>query len=254
MSSPLLEVCVDSYVSAMNAIKAGAARLEVCSALSEGGLTPSSGLVRSIIKSLEQENAREKVQVFVMIRSRSGDFAYESYDVYQMKLEIESLLALADGFVFGCLHPDGRLQEDHMITLMQECAGKPITFHRAFDVALDPFEMIDQLTRLGVARILTSGQATTAELGLQQIKRYIEHASNRIIVLPGCGINSSNIRKIAAELKVQEYHSSASSLQTSKMAHKNRLLYPSQHIHNTYDFKSCDHNEALRIVVALKSV
>lgn len=250
----LLEVCIDSIGSAINAIMAGVGRLEVCSALSEGGLTPSNGLLQAIRCYLEQNDGKFTVQLFVMIRPRPGDFCYNQLEIDQMLSEIHALQPLADGFVFGCLTPNGQLDQDGAAQLLQACELKPATFHRAFDVAADPIALIEQLIVLGFRRILTSGQAATAEQGLEQLRSYIALAGDRIVIMPGGGINDSNIERIVSELSLPEYHSSASSRQSSRMQHVNSVLYSNiSCLDNTYDYKQCDLGKAISIVKRLKS-
>lgn len=248
MNKPILEICIDSFESAVNAIQAQAARLEVCSALAEGGLTPSIGLIKSIRNYLTEINRSNQIELFAMIRPRSGDFVYSDLDVEQMKWEIESLRESVDGFVFGCLLPDGQVDVENCKTLLQLCANRPVTFHRAFDYAFDPFKAIDQLIEIGFRRILTSGQASSAEKGLEKLKKLIAHASNRIIILPGCGIKSSNIALLANELQVQEYHGSASTEISSKMTFKQTSVALSA------SYIQCDFNEAAKIVQHLNTL
>ena len=252
MSNYLFEVCIDSLESAVTAIRSGAARLEVCSALSEGGLTPSTGLVQSIRQFLQQNEF--SVTLFAMIRPRGGDFHYSQLDVIQMKAEILQLKLLVDGFVFGCLLPDGQLDQITSIELLKLSKPKQVTFHRAFDLAKDPISLIDLLIDLGFDRILTSGQASSVDIGVDQLRKFIEHAADRILILPGCGINSGNIGTLVQRLPVFEFHSSASKLRKSSMQFVSSELYPCAHIcGNTYDFKTTDPAEVDALIVGLRT-
>ncbi|KAK7792208.1 hypothetical protein R5R35_000490 [Gryllus longicercus] len=199
-----MEVCVDCVESAVNAAAGGANRIELCSALSEGGLTPTRGLLE-IVKSCVC------IPVFAMLRPRAGsDFMYSRLEVEVMKKDAKLLMdAGADGFVFGALDESGRIDEDVCRELLNVVSPLPVTFHRAFDVLVDPLEGLETLVRLGFTRILTSGQETSAEKGVGLIKSLISKSGNRIKIMPGAGITENNLANILNATGAIEFHASA---------------------------------------------
>lgn len=215
-----MEVCVDSFESASAAVQGGAQRIELCSSLDQGGLTPSLGLLTLIRQRLPAD-----LLVFVMIRCRGGDFVYDESEMSVMEEEIRSFLRSnqrVDGFVFGALLPDGTI-DVHCLTTLLAAIPKEIalTFHRAFDFVAKWDTAMEQLIQLGFHRILTSGQETSAYYGRKTIRQMITHAQNRIIVLPGCGINVTNLESILRETGAKEFHASARVRRPSKMIYKN---------------------------------
>ena len=204
-----MEVCVDSVESAVNACKGGACRLELCAALSEGGLTPTPGMLR-IIKSVVT------IPVFVMLRPRSGDdFVYSSYEVEVMKNDAVVLKEWgADGFVFGALTASGDIDKNVCKEIMNIVSPLPATFHRAFDVCRDVTMALSTVIELGFSRILTSGQELTASEGIPVIKKLILNADGRIIIMPGAGITRVSVGEILQQTGAREFHSSAKVLKT----------------------------------------
>lgn len=197
-----IEICANSAASCIEAEKGGAYRVELCAAIPEGGTTPSYG---EIITALENTN----LKVNVIIRPRGADFLYSRLEINAMKKDIEMCKSLGvNGVVFGCLTSEGDLHMEYMQELMNAAEGLSVTCHRAFDMARDPFDCMEKLIELGVDRILTSGQQTSAEKGIPLLKKLIEKANNRIIIMPGCGINENNIQKIAQETGATELHMS----------------------------------------------
>ncbi|XP_032986453.1 copper homeostasis protein cutC homolog isoform X2 [Rhinolophus ferrumequinum] len=164
----LMEVCVDSVESAINAERGGAGRIELCSGLLEGGTTPSMGILQ-VVKQCVQ------IPVFVMIRPRGGDFLYSDREVEVMKADIGlAKLYGADGLVFGALTEDGHIDKELCMSLMALCRPLPVTFHRAFDMVHDPMAALETLLTLGFERVLTSGCDSSALEGLPLIKRLID--------------------------------------------------------------------------------
>ncbi|XP_057338584.1 copper homeostasis protein cutC homolog [Microplitis mediator] len=198
-----MEICIDSIESAKNAIKGGASRLEACSALSEDGLTPTPGLIR-FIKNYSN------VPVYAMIRIRAGNFVYSEEEKEAMLYDLKILDSIgADGFVFGALKADNSVDVDVCKEIINAAKFKPVTFHRAFDEVADPFEALEQVIGLGFARVLTSGQKNTAPEGLELIKELVKQAGDRIIIMPGSGINPDNILLIKDTTHAKEFHASA---------------------------------------------
>ncbi|KZS12471.1 Copper homeostasis protein cutC [Daphnia magna] len=209
-SSCILEVCVDSLESARNAELGGASRLELCSSLSLGGLTPTVGLVQSVKKCV-------KLPIYVMIRPRDGDFVYDEDELLVMEQDITSLKEVqVDGFVFGVLHLDCTVDREACLRLISSAYPLPCTFHRAFDVTTDAFVAMEELIQLGFRRILTSGQQQTAETGLELIVRLRERAGERIVIMAGAGVTERNASSIVMASRVTEIHGSASRQRESR--------------------------------------
>lgn len=198
-----IEICAGSVPSCMAAKDGGADRVELCAGLAEGGLTPSLGMIR---------RAREisGIGINVIIRPRGGDFLYSDSDIRQMEYDIYAAQdAGADGVVFGALTADGDVDEKAMTFLMTAAGDLPVTFHRAFDHCRNPHEAMETLIKFGCRRILTSGCSPSAEAGASTIAELVALAGDRICIMPGCGINSGNIARIAALTGAREFHMSA---------------------------------------------
>lgn len=185
----ILEVCVDSYASAVAAIAGGADRLELCSALSVGGLTPSAALLRQIRKGSD-------IPIRCLMRPRGGDFFYTPEEIQQMAMEMAALRdAGADGFVIGCLTADGELDGNAMEPLLKEASGLGLTLHRCIDVSRDLEETYRQAALLGFDTVLTSGGAGKCLDGIETIGRLlaIRDNENGPEVLIGAGVNAGVI-------------------------------------------------------------
>ncbi|XP_073451662.1 copper homeostasis protein cutC homolog isoform X2 [Aquarana catesbeiana] len=214
----LMEVCVDSVESAVNAERGGAGRIELCASLLEGGITPTIGLLQ-IVKQYVQ------IPVFVMIRPRGGDFLYSDREVEVMKADIRlAKIHGADGLVFGALTEDGRIDTELCMDLLAVSRPLPVTFHRAFDMVYDPLLAMETLISLGFERVLTSGCDSSALEGLPLIKRLVEQAKGRIIVMPGGGITERNLHRILEGTGVEEFHCSARSTKESLMKYRNHSV------------------------------
>lgn len=212
MSDIILEICTDSIASSLAAFEGGAHRLELCAALPVGGLTPSAGTIRLV---------REKVALplHVLIRPRSGDFLYSADEFDIMRQDVRTARELgADGVVLGLLHPDGTIDLDRTRELMALARPMSVTFHRAFDVCADPFRALDELITLGVDRLLTSGQQSSAPQGAGLIGQLVKRAGDQLIILPGAGINDSNIENLMQQTGAREFHMSLSRKTNSPMA------------------------------------
>ena len=201
----MLEVCAGNLASVEAAVQGGAERIELCSALSLDGLTPSMGMVQHV---------RERfpgLKVHVLIRLREGNFVYNDHEVDVMARDIEAVLPWADGIVCGALTADGHIDLPAMRSLVAAAQGKPFTFHRAFDVCRDPFTALEQIIDLGCSRILTSGQQPSATQGIDLLRRLNERAAGRIIIMPGGGVNPGNAYHILDCTGCHEIHASCSS-------------------------------------------
>ena len=201
--SILLEICIDSLESAFAAKEGGADRLEVCSALATEGTTPSYGLVKQCVEEVQ-------LPVMMMIRPHDGGFVYREDDIDAMLSDIEIAHSIGvQGVVFGVLTDSKRIHHKHCQRLLDAADSLETTFHRAYDIVENPIEAFDEIVEMGFDRILTSGQATTAEAGIPLIRKLCDRAENRIIVLPGAGVDSSNAQQIASATGVKELHSMA---------------------------------------------
>lgn len=201
--SVLLEVCCGDIASVGAARGAGAARIELCSALTEGGLTPTPAMTRMAVDAGDPA-------VNVLIRPRSGDFLYSADEVAQMEAEIaDAVAAGADGIVVGALTADGDVDVDAMRRFMAVADDRPVTFHRAFDLCRDPRRALGDLIALGCRRVLTSGQAASALEGAELIRRLVDDAAGKIIILAGGGVTAENCREIVRLTGVEELHASA---------------------------------------------
>lgn len=201
----LLEICANSYRSAIHAQSAGANRIELCSELAIGGITSSFGLIQKVTESL-------KIPVFVLIRPRSGNFTYSDDEFEIMKYNILQCKALGcSGIVSGILNEDNTVDIDRTKALIELAKPLPFTFHRAFDWVKNPLQAITQLADLGVDRVLTSGQAKSAKEGIELLKQLKEKSKNRITILPGSGINVNNAL-VFKNAGFSEIHCSATTL------------------------------------------
>lgn len=207
----LLEICANSYQSALNAQLAGAHRIELCSELSVGGITPSHGLIEQVISELN-------IETFVLIRPRNGNFNYNSTEFEVMKRDIEYCKAVGcDGIVSGVLNSDHSLDHDRTQELIALAKPLSFTFHRAFDLVPEPLQTLDQLIKLGVDRILTSGQQSRAIDGLDLLIELDKKAKDQLIILPGSGIKAENLSNFKSK-GFKEIHTSASEVVTNKQS------------------------------------
>ncbi len=203
MSSRLLEICCGSAEDAIEAAAGGADRVELCSALFLGGLTPSLG---SLLEVKQQTN----IVVMAMDRPRQAGFCYSPTEFTVMERDAELLLDHgADGIVFGILHGDGTVDIARTRQLRERIGNRQAVFHRAFDVTPDPFRALEELIDLGFTRVLTSGQKNCAPDGAELIRRLIEQASGRIEVLPGAGITLENVSRFVTETNCTQIHMTA---------------------------------------------
>jgi copper homeostasis protein len=196
----ILEACVNSALSAVEACKGGANRVELCENLHDGGTTPGTGAIRYAREHLD-------IGLYVMIRPRGGDFLYSEGEFSIMKEDIRLSRYLdADGVVFGMLNPDGTVNRSRTAELVRLAHPMGVTFHRAFDMTADPFRALEDLISLGVDRILTSGQSDNALDGAPLIRKLIEQAAGRIIIMPGHGIKEHNLAEVVKATGASEFH------------------------------------------------
>jgi copper homeostasis protein len=215
----VLEVCVDSVESAIAAQQGGADRVELCDNLVEGGTTPSAGMI-------EWTRRRINIGLHVIIRPRGGDFCYSDIEFEVMRRDIEVATSLGvNGVVIGLLNRDGSVDCERMRTLSELARPLSVTFHRAFDMTRDPYEALDALIELGVDRVLTSGQESSALEGLDLITDLIQRAGERMIVMPGGGINERNLQKLVAQSGAREVHVTGNISVESAMQFRNERVF-----------------------------
>jgi copper homeostasis protein len=203
MSQVLLEICCGSAEDAIEAAAGGADRVELCSALFLGGLTPSVG-------SLLQVKAQTTIPVIAMNRPRQAGFCYSQTEFAVMERDAEIFVEHgADGVVFGILHGDGTVDVERTRAICRRIGTKQAVFHRAFDVTPDPFRALEELIGLGITRVLTSGQKNGAPEGAELIAKLLEKADGRIEVLPGAGLDAGNVRQFVAQTGCRQVHMTA---------------------------------------------
>jgi copper homeostasis protein len=240
-----LEVCIDSVASANAAEKGGAQRIELCGNLVEGGTTPSSGMVQTVQMVCS-------LPIMMMIRPRGGDFLYSRQEFAVMERDIEEAKRLkVMGVVLGLLTADGQIDHSRTARLIERARPLKVTFHRAFDMAQDPITALKVLINLGVDRLLTSGQAPTAEQGAPLIRQLVEKAEGKIIIMPGGGLNPGNIAQVASATGVSECHATGSKVFPSKMEYRNDNIYMGVPGQPEYSLKQSDPDLVRKMVEAL---
>lgn len=199
----ILEIPVFDIQSAIIAQDAGAHRLELCSSISEGGITPSYGTILWAKEHL-------KIPFYVMIRPKGGGFVYTDAEIQIMKKDIEFCREIGvEGVVFGILNSENIVDTQNCKNLIKVADGMQLTFHRAFDRTDNPISALEDIIDCGFHRILTSGQKDTAPQGADLIAELVKIASNRIIIMPGSGVDENNLFNLHKTCNTNEYHSSA---------------------------------------------
>jgi copper homeostasis protein len=197
-----IEICCGSIQSAANAKAGGAVRIELCQGLIEGGTTPSPATIDYAVRELG-------LQVFVLVRPRSGDFCYNELEIKTMKKDVEYCKkAGVAGIVVGFLHPDGTIDTELTKRFVRLAAPLPVTFHRAFDRCTEPLKALEQIIDCGCARVLTSGCQPTAMEGAELLKQLVQQANGRIKILAGSGVTPENAAELKRLTNVPEIHGS----------------------------------------------
>lgn len=218
MARRLLEIAANSLASALAAQTGGADRVELCTGLELGGLTPSMALIAQVRERLS-------LPLYVLIRPRAGDFLYNDDELEIMRHDIESCLSLGcDGVVFGVLDAEARVDVVRCKPLLSSAGGMGVTFHRAFDMTCDLPQALEAVVGLGAERLLSSGGAVSAQAGAATLRALIEQAAGRIVVMPGAGVRSSNIAELARVTGATEIHASAKAVLPSAMRWSNTAL------------------------------
>lgn len=215
-----MEVCANSVTSALAAQQGGAIRVELCKNLAEGGTTPGYSTIKMTRQLLN-------IQVYPIIRPRGGDFLYSALEFALMKEDISLCKSLnCDGVVFGILTEDGQVDKVRCAALVALARPMQVTFHRAFDSSNDLEKAMEDIIELGFERILTSGGASSALLGVEKIKHLTGLAAGRISIMPGAGIREHNVAEIIRRSGATEFHSTAKAAVKSKMQFRNLSLEP----------------------------
>ena len=202
----LLEISVENLEAAAAAERGGADRIELCEALNAGGVTPNTDLMRATREGV-------RIPIFSMVRPRVGDFVFSGAEVSQMKREIETAKACGmDGIVLGVLRADATLNIQLTRELVEFARPLPVTFHRAFDESADVRRALEDVIATGATRILTSGGERSAAEGAAALADLVKAARGRIAILPGGGINPSNLERVARETGAREFHSGLGTL------------------------------------------
>ncbi|WP_316825143.1 copper homeostasis protein CutC [Pedobacter miscanthi] len=210
-----LEVCANSYASALAAQNGGAKRAEFCDNLAEGGTTPSFAQIALAKKNLS-------IEIWPIIRPRGGDFLYSDTEFELMKEDIKICKSLkCEGVVIGILKADGTIDQERCTTLIELAKPMDVAFHRAFDMSNDMDQALEDLIELGIKRVLTSGGASSAPLGAEKLSQLVKKANGRITIMPGAGINESNIPQLINQTGATEFHASAKEFVASKMIFRN---------------------------------
>ncbi|MGL1892807.1 MAG: copper homeostasis protein CutC [Spirochaetaceae bacterium] len=226
MANYKIEVCVDSLTSCIESQRGGADRVELCDNMFEGGTTPSYGNIKQARKLLD-------IGLHVIIRPRGGDFNYSDYEFESMKDDITICKELGvDGVVFGILTKDGQIDIKRCAELVEISKPMQLTFHRAFDVAKDPYIALQEIIELGFHRVLTSGQEPSVMEGVDLISELVDIAEGNIIIMPGCGITVRNMPKVIEKTKAKEFHVLINCLEESQMEHRSDDIFMGSSVRN----------------------
>ena len=213
-----LEVIGFDLVSCSAAQQHGANRIELCANPQEGGTTPSYGMI-------EVARKHTSIELFPIIRPRGGDFLYSELEFRSMIADIRQCRQLGcDGVVIGMLRKDGSVDTERCAELIGNAGPMQVTFHRAFDRVRDPMAALEDIIELGCARILTSGQHPNVDLGREMLRTLVETAGDRITIMPGSGVRSSNVAELAKFTGARAFHSSARSTHPSAMEYTNPAM------------------------------
>ena len=226
-----MEVCAFNIQSAIIAERAGAARVELCDNPVEGGTTPSYGTIRQ---------TREKISILLypIIRPRSGNYFYDDNEMAIIKHDIMMCKELGcDGISIGVQKLDGQIDIEKFKQIVDWAYPMGVTCNRAFDVTPDPYEALEKLIESGCERVLTSGQKTAAPDACKILNKLVHQAGDKIIIMPGAGIKSSNIKKLMEETGAKEYHGSARKIIKNPMIFENPMVSDFGNVYETDEYE-----------------
>lgn len=240
----LVEIAVFNLMSAIEAERYGADRIELCSGLAGGGITPSGGMMKIARKNIE-------IPIFCMIRPREGDFVYTNEEIVAMKADIDFAKNLGmNGVVIGCLDINSEIDKKTVSKLVEYAYPLDVTFHRAIDKTIDIFKAIDDIIDCGCKRILTSGGKNNVDEGFEVIKKMKKHANDKIIIMPGSGVNPVNAKNFK-DIGITEIHLSAKMETTGKVIIKKEIPTFGEAI-SISDYNYTKPNE--EIIVKMKNI
>ena len=232
----VLEICCDSLESSIVAEQNGADRIELCDNLYQGGITPSPGKIQAVLDHVS-------IPVNVLIRPRKGDFHYNKHEIETMIRDIRFLGKLrANGIVIGCLNIDGSLDTNLCSWLIQEAGELDVTFHRAFDMTSDPEKTINSLLELGVSRVLTSGQESTAVEGFENIGKFVDWAGEGLSIMACGNLLPENITPLLELPGLNEFHSAARKTVRSAMDFRGRTTMGDEEVSKEFEWHEVDGN------------
>ncbi|HIF9128123.1 TPA: copper homeostasis protein CutC [Photobacterium damselae] len=214
-----LEVCIDNIESLHLAQQGGATRIELCSSLALGGLTPNFGFMQAAAKYAQ-------VPVYAMIRPRQGDFLFTDQDMEIMLADVYAAKqASLSGVVLGVLTDQGQVDKDQLKALIHQAQGMGVTFHRAIDQCIDPMATLDILMSLGCERVLTSGLKANAYDGREMLKEMVTYCGKRLSIMAGAGVTAENVGQIISDTGVREIHLSGKTTRPSLMKNYSNQAY-----------------------------
>ncbi|NOU58584.1 copper homeostasis protein CutC [Marinifilum caeruleilacunae] len=244
----MLEICCYSVQSAIIAEQSGANRIELCAGVYEGGTTPS-------LATIQMAKEQLSIPVHVIIRPRGADFCYSDLEFENIKKDILACKELGvEGVVSGILLSNGSIDIARNKELVELAKPMSFTFHRAFDMVENHAQALDQLIEMGVDRILTSGGMQTAEEGIDLLKKLVDQAEGRIVIMPGSGVNENNIGKLKEITGAKEFHCSAKKLVKSKMEYQNpNINMGGEGSIPEFEYYEADSEKIKRTLMALKA-
>ena len=239
----IIEIATSDFLTTKSAVEGGADRIELCANLGEGGTTPSYGHILQCREAFA-------VLIYPIIRPRGGDFLFNDEEFSIMLKDVKLCKQLGcNGVVIGLLNKDGSIDIKRTAQLIEAAYPLGITFHRAFDRCINPFEAMEQLIQIGCERILTSGQKQSAPDGIELINQLNRQADERVIIMPGSRVRQENIKMIAEKTGCTEFHSSLRNKIVSGM----EFIHPSfSDLEESYFNNYVDPEEVKALKQALK--
>jgi copper homeostasis protein len=239
-----IEIATTDYTTTKAAVAGGADRIELCTALSEGGLTPSFGLIQQCRNDFN-------VALFPILRPRAGDFLYTPAEFEVIKRDAMLCKQTGcDGVVIGFLNKDGRINKQWTAAIVELVYPLEVTFHRAFDRCRNAMEGLEDIIEAGCQRILTSGQKPVAMEGADLIQQLVQAAADRIVIMPGSGVRAANIKALAQLTGAEEFHSSLKTKGTSNMEYIHPAFAASE---ESYHYSAVKETDVIALRNALQA-